>query len=201
MQNNSNDYYKIRKAINEIIVDYGINHYPLDLKGLCEKLAIRLIKYSNYSGEDFDVLMKKSKKGFNVKELRLIYYNDVKDENNSVYVICYTIAHEILHIEIEDDTLSENESLMEFGARYLLCPTPYLVIMQPKNSKEIASKFKISKKAAAYAYDNYESRTNKFGNLVFNYEIEMIKTIMGDEFDKNDFIENEKGYIYTKIKK
>lgn len=87
-------YDEIKNVIIDIYIDYGIKTFPIDEKEVCKKMGVALIPYSEYEGDEFKLLQKKSKLGFFVKATKstppTIYYNDTIESEGAIR---FTIFH------------------------------------------------------------------------------------------------------------
>lgn len=168
-------YEKIDKLAIDIYVDYGLNKFPIDEKSLCKKMGISLIPYSAYEGKNRNVLFNISAEGFlsygSTKLKPIIFYNDGAD---AVYGnIRQTILHEIKHYVDEDKDDSEDD-LAEHFARYMACPTPYLVWRNITDVDEIISTFGVSASIARNVSKSVKNRIDKCGFKIFDYERSLI---------------------------
>ena len=109
------DYDKMVDLALELLMDYEIYDFPLNLKSLTKKLNIKLKKYSELNSVDFEALVEKSPLGTTTMEKYTNYhmeyqlwYNDI---DNSVERNRFTIAHEICHVVNEDfeKSITEND--------------------------------------------------------------------------------------------
>ena len=104
MYRNDSIYDEIKNVIIDIYIDYGIKTFPINEKEVCKKMGVALIPYSEYEGDEFKLLQKKSKLGFFVKATKstppTIYYNDTIESEGAIR---FTIFHELKHYVFEDD--------------------------------------------------------------------------------------------------
>lgn len=176
-------YEAIREEANQLLIDYEIKEYPLDIVELCNKLSIRLCKYSDL---DKNMLMVKSNLGFFVKESKdqppTIFYND----SLSIGTIRFTIAHEIKHFVFNDKD-DEDDDLADFFARYILCPVPYLILNQVTEPNEIMSFCNVNIKTAQNASKNVYNRLSVYGRQLFGNEKELIESMNPELLDVVDW--------------
>ena len=176
MRRNKDEYNKIDKLAIDLYVDYGLNEFPIDEKALCKKMGINLVPYSAYEFENRKILHKESTEGsfsYGAKSLNpVVFYNDGDD---TVYGNTrQTILHEIKHFVDEDEDDSEDD-LAEHFARYMACPTPYLVWKNITNVNEIISTFGVSATIARYVSSGVKNRIDKCVNKIFDYEKPLIE--------------------------
>ena len=181
-----NEYNRIDRLAIELYVDYGLNKFPIDEKSLCRKLGISLVPYSAYEGECRRILYKESTEGsfsYGATQLKpIVFYNDGNDPfyGNTRQ----TILHEIKHFIDEDENDSEDD-LAEHFARYMACPTPYLVWKNIIDVNEIISTFGVSATIAGYVSSSVKNRINKYGYKIFNYEKPLIDLFKNKEGSDN----------------
>ena len=60
MYRSGKEYDRIDKLVIDILMDYGINEFPLDMNELCRKMGINIVPYSAYD-PNVELLLKKSK--------------------------------------------------------------------------------------------------------------------------------------------
>lgn len=199
MRYENSRYNVITKEIIDIYCDYKLSSFPVDPFHVCKLLCISLVKYSAYDGEDLEVLMKKSKKGFRVPGTRTVFYNDIISSENTEMVIRYTLFHEIKHVVFDDEEEDDEiEDMAEFFSRYFMCPIPYLMVLRPSSYLEIISTFHMSKKAAENAYKNYVSRINKTGYGIYKKEMRLMKVLLGDDYQEENFEKIDGAYYFKK---
>ena len=186
MYRDSKEYTKLDKAAFSIVEDYGIKAYPLDIHNLCSKMGICLKGYSEYGIENQYLLIKKSSKGFFVRESKelppSIFYNDygISFEEQRI-----TIAHEIKHyIFNEDNTEDRYDDLADHFGRFLLCPTPYLMVTGITDASDISEHCIVSISAAKNAASNIENRIAKYGYHIFDYEKSFLEQLIPNEFEQ-----------------
>ena len=183
MYRSSEEYDRMAKLAISIIEDYGVTalDYPLDMDILCRRMKINIVPYSSYEGADsgrIDLLMKKSKDGFCIprssKQEATIFFNDKYGDHLTPARISQTQGHEIKHI-IED-----------YFSKYLRCPFPYVFYLKLESAVDIIARFSISYEQAEYVLNNIINRRSKYGNGMFDYEIELLKSLLGKEFDEEE---------------
>lgn len=118
------DYDRIDRLARNILIDYGITRFPLDMFDLCKKMGFIVVPYSSYekNEEAVQLLLKKSKDGFYLPACNgmppQIIYNDKYGDHLTPARIQSTLGHEIKHI-LEEDTTDEEDDLCDHFARYL----------------------------------------------------------------------------------
>lgn len=177
MKLKNKDYRIIDEEVVNIYEDYGLTSFPINVYELCKKMGIKLFKYSSFEGEDKKILLKKSYDGFFTKSPvgYCIFYNDQIENNEQINM---TIAHEISHYVFEDECENEIvESYAKHFARYLLCPTPYLIHKEMFNYLDIMYTFEITKTAAINASNSALNRYEAMGDRIFDYEQPILELI------------------------
>lgn len=194
MYRSSEEYDRMAKLAISIIEDYGVTalDYPLDMDILCRRMKINIVPYSSYEGADsgrIDLLMKKSKDGFCIprssKQEATIFFNDKYGDHLTPARISQTKGHEIKHI-IEGDIDDSEDDLCDYFSKYLRCPFPYVFYLKLESAVDIIARFSISYEQAEYVLNNIISRRSKYGNGMFDYEIELLKSLLGKEFDEEE---------------
>ncbi len=184
----ANRYDELDKAALQILMDYSGGEFPIDLGRLCGKLRIRLTPYSALGGpklseiksiaskgelgDGFSIILEKpDPKGY----IAYAYYNDDKKEVGSNERTNFTIAHEIKHvIFLETDPTAAEECEAEHFARYLLAPTPLLIVGKYEAVADVQGKFGLTKSAASNALDAKDHRVKAHGDSLFEYESDFI---------------------------
>lgn len=188
MYRSSDEYDRMKKLAIAIIEDYGItaDDYPLDVKALCSKMKINVVPYSAYEDEGVDLLLKKSIDGFNIPrstaQEAVIMINDKYGTHLSPARISQTLGHEIKHI-VEEDTDDSEDDLCDYFSKYLRCPIPLVLYMGIVSSLELISRFGISFEQATYVLSNIINRRAKYGDSFFEFEVELLRQLLGDSFD------------------
>lgn len=181
MYRDSAAYDRMCKQGIDIIIDYDIKTYPLDMFALCERMGFNVIPYSSYEDQQ-GLLLKISKDGFifyeNPNNKPSIYYNDSLIPAR----ISHTLGHEIKHI-IEHDIDDSEDDLCDYFSKYLRCPLPYVMYLNINDIAELISKFKISYEQAIYIMKNLNNRIKRYGKAYFEYEIPLLKQLLGGEYD------------------
>lgn len=164
------EYERIDKLAIDIYVDYELNEFPIDANSLCKRMGINLVPYSAYEDENRNILYKESTEGsfsYGATKLKpIIFYNDGAD---AVYGNTrQTVFHEIKHYVDEDEDDSEDD-LVEHFARYMACPTQYLVWKNITDVNEIISTFGVSATIAGFVSNSVKNRIDKYGYKIFDY--------------------------------
>lgn len=171
----SKDYERMDRLAISIYKDYSLNQFPIDIYKLCNKMGIRLYKYSSFDGDNLELLKKKSNDGFYIPTTSgaAIFYNDINPCEERIRV---TIGHEIKHFVCNDTGEDDKEEkLADHFARFLLCPTPYLIYFKIFDIFNIMSVFQISYQAARCAHNALLGRQNYYKDKIFDYEKPLIK--------------------------
>lgn len=196
MYRSSNEYDRMCQLAIDIILDYDIKKYPLDMDWLCDRMGFNLVPYSSYENKK-DLLLKKSFDGFsnyaNQKIKPTIFYNDMYG-NITAARISQTKGHEIKHI-IERDCDDMEDDLCDFFSKFLRCPTPYVMYLGITDICEIVSMFKISYEQARYVKSQIVNRVKKYGNKYFEYELPLLKQLLGNDYNEEKIVITHKGGV------
>jgi len=169
------DYEKLDRMVISIYQDYNLLEFPIDIFKLCKRMGLKLFKYSSFEGNNLKLLKKKSNDGFYcpTPDGPAIFYND---KGHTEERIRMTIGHEIKHFVCNDVTEDDKEERMaDHFARFLLCPTPFLVYFEISSVFEIMDTFQLSYSAATSAQNALKGRCNYYKNKIFDYEQPLIK--------------------------
>lgn len=192
------DYEKMAKLAIDIYLDYGINSFPVDAYEIADKMGFKISYYSDYTEEKRNAFLKISEDGTNLPidgdsmHTKNIIINDRIESPARKQA---TIFHEIKHIVNHDkDESKYNENMADFFARYMRCPTPYLVYKKMENSNLIQVEFGVSTQMAEIAENNVKQRIKKYGYGIFDYELPLLQQILGDDYDEStiEIINNKK---------
>ena len=190
MYRNPDEYDSVAKIAIQIYEDYGLNQFPLDPFALCSKMGISVLPYSSLSGELLELSRKKSKDGYSFIQPNgksLIIYNDDSTENNK-FRIEFTILHELKHI-LDNDYIDDDlhDDLADYFAKFMKCPIPHLIVNNITEIFDIMGKFNVNSSTAEMVARNIKNRINRFGHGIFTYEVNLLKTILGDDFDIRNY--------------
>jgi len=172
----SDRYEEIKKTISELLIDYGLNTFPIDVFYLAKRMKIIVEKYSDFPDNEQIVLLNGSVDGMSYYESDLkefhIVYNDYKIHTR----IRFTIAHEIGHIVLgHKESNKKNESEADFFARSLLVPIPIILFKEIKDEEIIIEEFDVSYQVACIVLNNRKSRLESGCKGLKNYEKELLK--------------------------
>ena len=191
MYRSSEEYDRMRELAIAIIEDYGItaDFYPLDMDWLCRQMKINVVPYSAYESDEIDILLKKSPDGFNVprssEKEATIYFNDRFGKHTTPARISQTKGHEIKHI-LEGDVDDSEDDLCDYFSKYLRCPIPLVLYLGINTSSELMSMFGTSREQARYVLSNIKNRKQKYGDTLFDYEIDLLNQLLGNDFNQNN---------------
>lgn len=179
------EYERIDQLVRDILVDYQVSSFPLDLLWLSKRMGFDVVPYSAYDGlPNFPLLLKRSKDGFSypagIGKVPTIFYNDKYETNSTPARIQSTIGHELKHL-IDGDEDDSEDDLCDHFARYLRCPVPYVIIKGYNTSTELISHFGISAEQAGYTLKQVRARVRCYGNHIFENEEEFIDFILDSE--------------------
>ena len=163
-------YRRIDNSVKELMEDYRIESYPIQLKELAKKMGITLVAYSYASKFGINQPDNLSDDAFTKMDDNIVFYND----SASIERIRFSVAHEIGHIWLEHKRTSRrNEAEANHFAGYLLAPTPVIVEQGFEDAFDIAEFFQISYEAACCALRRADSRKS-CGAKREGYEYEII---------------------------
>ena len=183
MRRSGIEYERMARLAINVIMDYGICEFPVDMDKLIRKMGINLIPYSVYGRDSVEILLKRSKDGFYLPRSdefeATILYNDDLTINTKARIES-TKGHEIKHI-LEGDLDDEEDDLADYFSKYLRCPIPYAIHLKIRNELELISKFGLSNEQAGIVIKNINTRKKAFGNKIFDYEAELIEYLKVNE--------------------
>lgn len=177
MYRQGKEYDHVDRLAIDILMDYGINQFPLDIDDLCRKMNINIVPYSAFDS-DVELLLKKSKQGSSKHRTETdnptIYFNDIYGDHLTPANIASTKAHEIKHI-VDNDLDDSKDDLASHFARHLRCPIPVVIYWNIYSSNELISRFGISQEQASYVLKSTRNRCRKYGYSFFPYEVEYLR--------------------------
>ena len=199
MRRKNSDYEKMARLAIDVYLDYDIKSFPVDAYKQAELMGFEVSHYSDYPVEVQKILIKRSEEGFNIPvpedrmhTKKIIINDNVESEARKQS----TIFHEIKHIINYDiDESPYNEDMADFFARYMRCPTPFLIYARIEESEKIQKMFGLSKQMARISANNVRQRVNTYGYAIFDYEVPLLKQLLGDSY--NEYIVE---VIYTNEK-
>ncbi len=207
-------YDELDKTALQILMDYSNAQFPLDLINLCERLRIKLVPYSSLGKSKLSELRLTANNGELTDGFSILlgntdcdgysaytYYNDDKPIDLSGRV-CFTICHEIKHVvfgEIDPRKVEETEA--DHFARFLLAPTPLLIVEKYDSISDIHADFGLTMSAACNALDARNNRIKKHGETLFDYENDFIDWFLENNKKRrsgeNDAIQNYDSSLST----
>lgn len=173
------EYERVDKLAREILIDYGIKEFPLDLFDLCKKMGFNTIPYSAVEDDPrmLAIFLKKSNDGFFLPACYnnppSIVYNDKYGDHITTARIQSTLGHEIKHI-VEEDRDEDEDDLCDHFARYLRCPTPIVIYLGLSSEIELISRFQISVSQARNTLSGINNRRRFYGDALFEDEKELV---------------------------
>lgn len=184
---NKKQYDKMTRLALDVLSDYELFCFPLDVFSLAEKIGMKLIPYSTLTLEQYMTLYHKydMNLGFTVSRSENgyieydTYYNDVDIQEPRQR---FTIAHEIKHVVSGDchkKYLTErDEALADFFAKSLLAPQAIIIQEGLSSPEEYVERFHISQQSAEYCCSATEHRKSAYGEtFLFDYEREFLERI------------------------
>lgn len=181
MRRSGTEYERMEIQAIEILEDYEIRKFPVDIKRLAKKMGINLIPYSSFGDVDtINFLINLFPDGFCKTNKQLsIYYNDKKDDIR----INSTIGHEIKHIVNLDKNDTEDD-LADYFSKVLRCPVPLLIYCGYTTRDELITNFGISYEQSGYLLAKITNRMKYHGKKCSNREIEFLRFVFGENFDE-----------------
>lgn len=137
-------YGYIEEAILDTFEAAGISTFPINVFELCQRLKIRVVKYSDYPRELIDY-SDDAYSLYNPKKYEyVIVYNDAIESAR----VNFTIMHEIGHIQLDHDksklTEAEKEVEADTFAQKALAPVGVILKLGLKTDVQISSVFQVS---------------------------------------------------------
>lgn len=170
------EYDKMVCLSLDILRDYDISDFPLDILTLAEHMGIKTIPYSSLAAQTYAELISKpgTEKGFTIagkcdngKVTYTVYYNDVDMTRQACR---FTLAHEIKHIANNDFLKKElteaDEQLAEYFAKCLLAPQAIIIAERLSTPDDYVSHFDISVTAASIWFGAVEKENTDSGNFI-----------------------------------
>ena len=187
MRRSGEEYDRIDELARNILIDYHISSFPLDLFWLCTAMGFDVVPYSAFEGTKyFPLLLKKSHDGFSYPvcagKAPTILYNDKYGDHLTPARIQSTIGHEIKHI-VEGDQDDSEDDLCDHFARYLRCPIPYVITKGYNTVTELIAHFGISAQQAENTLCQVRNRISYYGTVLFEEEKEFINLVLQAEQD------------------
>ena len=137
-------YEYIDESILDTFEAAGITSFPINVFDLCQKLKIRVLKYSTFPRELID-FSNDAFSFYNPKNQEfVIAYNDAIESAR----VNFSIMHEIGHIQLDHDrsklTEAEKEVEADSFAQKALAPIGVILKLDLKTDVQISSVFKVS---------------------------------------------------------
>lgn len=181
MRLTSDRYEVIKKIVVKMFVENDIRQIPIDCFEICQKMCIKLRKYTQLksdallkaeeiSEDGLCMLIEEGPEPF-VSLQWYIFYDDTKSRER----IRFTIMHEIGHIVLEHTEHSQlSESEANFFAKYSLAPPPLVHRIKPEDYMDISNAFNLSQECAYYAMSFYSKWLQYGSSKYLNYEVELL---------------------------
>ena len=147
-------YKKADEYALQLRLDYGFYINKINIFDLCEKLNIKLKKYSSLRKKDKEYLKQKTNDGCSIIKMKneiynaTIYYNDELVEERIRFTICHELGHIICDFEIPKEL---EEKIFDHFARELLAPKCSLINKEYNDVFVVSKDYDISIRAASYA--------------------------------------------------
>lgn len=173
-------YEAIKERVVDLLDDYGVTRYPLDVFELVGRMGIRLVPYSLLDGERRSAAFEYSDDAFRIvspdHSEAFIFYNDAMPLERARY----SVAHELAHVVLEHgsrDGDDEIESEADFFAAYLLMPVPLVYALCSPNPEEVSVFFGTSRQSATFAVERTRARL-RCGIPPKEYELRLMNNIL-----------------------
>lgn len=174
-------YDEIDSIVYQILIDYEVSSFSVDIKGLAVKMGFKLVPFSKLSKDEYKELIRNSNTdtGFHICDKRgtfpefTIYFNDVDQTEGRQRI---TIGHEIKHIVCGDgsDPTRSQEALADYFGKQLNAPRAYLVYEKIFETDEIMMATDLSLEAASYLSNTLKKRCLLHGYKFFDIELAYI---------------------------
>lgn len=178
MSDHNERYEFIKGEVVAILENCNIRCIPISGYDLANKLGIRLMPYSELKAKQFMAAMKISSDGFYVEDALgndIIYFNDSVAYKRRNMTILHEIGHCVLDHKGESDV---EEMEANFFAKYAAASPPLIHFLSTKSPKSIEDTFRISHKAAVYAYSYYQKWMKYGGEFYKDYEIRLLRLFL-----------------------
>ena len=147
-------YESIKKDVATLYQKYNIKSLPINPFVLCEKMNIKLVKYSDLTIEERNRLISLQPDGFKDEHENgtVIFYNDMQHPSK----IKFTLLHEIGHIvrgHKEFSPLAESEA--EWFAAYAIAPPPVVNLFEISDFTDIMEIFDTTFNCAWHSMSRY----------------------------------------------
>lgn len=183
MYYNRNDYNKMDGIIYQILEDYEIFKFPLDIIALANKMGIGTIPFSTLPLKTRNLLLSnpKTATGFHSCDKTkgypkyIIFYNDYQSEGRWRI----TIGHEIKHIVCNDGSnpSRKDEDLAEYFGKQLNGPRCYLFFKGIITPTDIMDATGLGPEAVSYIATSFQKRIAASGNSLYPDELGFIDYI------------------------
>lgn len=167
------EYDKMKSLAQDVLLDYGVNKFPVDVYGLAKKIGMNVIPYSRLPKTCFEKLktIKGADQGMTIlKNVNGVFkYDTFYNDIGSTPAACrFTIAHEIKHVvacDFKKEEIGEkDEILADYFAKCLLAPQAIIVEEKLQSAGELVNRFDISRQVADILSYTIEKRRLRFGS-------------------------------------
>ena len=170
---NGHIYDYLDSEAYKLLNDYGMFKFPLDVYTLAEKLNAKVFIITQEKIEQLKAqgLIDKVRDGCVITKgiNHYIYLNIDNTEERSRF----TVAHEIAHIVLEDESNDLiTESAADHFASVLLVPPVVLMHKGRISYKTICRQFGVSSTVAQRVWKNARNREETYADGIFDYEKE-----------------------------
>ncbi len=179
------EYDKMVCLAQNVLLDYGVSAFPVDVYGLAKRIGMNIVPYSSLPIHRYERLtaIKGTEHGITITKNSSAsykyetYYNDVDLIPTSRR---FTIAHEIKHVVsgdcIKDEIEEADEKLADYFAKCLLAPQAIIIDEKLQYYWEYVERFDISQQVAMIWSYTVEKRKRKFGSdFLFDHEKEFLR--------------------------
>lgn len=169
-------YEEIKQTVIDTFSEFDIQCIPISAFELATKMGLTIVPYSSLEMDKREAAIRISKDGFSFEPMPgkwLIYYND---EMGNYERVNRTIMHEIGHYALgHTKTGSIEEAEANFFAKYALTPPPLVHTLGVViNVTSIKRAFRVSHRAASYAYKYYKRWLNADDEYT-DYELQLLQ--------------------------
>lgn len=162
-------YERIKTDVATLYKKYEIKEIPINPFILCQKMNVKLVKYSDLCINERELFVKLQPDGFKdeSEDGIIIFYNDMQSPSK----IKFTLLHEIGHIvrgHKEFSPLAESEA--EWFAAYAIAPPPVINLFEISDFIDIMEIFDTTYNCAWHSMSRYLN-WKKFARKNAQYDV------------------------------
>lgn len=178
-------YEEIKQKAAMIFERFNSRKIPVDVFALADFLGITVIKYSQLTENEKDILerngISRNSDGFyalarkNGVDRPYIYYNDSKTPGRIRFTLLHEIGHYVLGHKQHSDLA---EAMANFFAKYMIAPPVLVACTKPSDYVDIMNAFEASAECAMHSFNYYIKWLRIFhkrGRTLKDYEIKILR--------------------------